>query len=251
METILFDELSKPFSSEDIEWRIQQCGKKGEKIWAICLAYVTNRAIMDRLDYVVGVGNWRNEYAAGPQGGVLCGLSVRVDGEWVTKWDGADNTDVEAIKGGLSGAMKRAAVQWGIGRYLYRLESSFAIVSDRGRYRQKGKDFSFKWDPPELPSWALPSNEKKSRKAMETAKAPSQDFADMPAESQGKISGLANRAIQSYAAHGIDRGDMEGVYGPAEQWSETDYADMRQWLTNLIRAKKDEKEEKIAMKFRR
>ncbi|WP_263317101.1 Rad52/Rad22 family DNA repair protein, partial [Enterobacter hormaechei] len=62
-------------------------------------------------------------------GGVECGISIKVEGEWITKWDAAENTQVEAVKGGRSGAMKRAAVQWGIGRYLYNLEEGFAVVS--------------------------------------------------------------------------------------------------------------------------
>ena len=77
---------------------------------------------------------------------------------WITKWDGAENTDVEGVKGGLSGAMKRAAVQWGIGRYLYGLEETFAIINERGRFRGRTKDQKpFRWDPPELPEWALPA----------------------------------------------------------------------------------------------
>lgn len=69
----------------------------------------------------------------------------------------AENTDIEGVKGGLSGAMKRAAVQWGIGRYLYALEEGFAQVSERGKLRGKTKQGTdFKWDPPQLPAWALP-----------------------------------------------------------------------------------------------
>jgi hypothetical protein len=76
----------------------------------------------------------------------------------VTKWDGAENTDIEAVKGGLSGAMKRAAVQWGIGRYLYDLDEGWANIHDRGRHSAKDKNNKwFKWDPPELPPWALPN----------------------------------------------------------------------------------------------
>ena len=154
--------LRDPFAPEDIEWRVQQAGEKNGKPWARVLAYVTNRAIMERFDEVVGPENWQNEYKAGPAGGVVCGLSVRVaraDGssEWVTKWDGAENSDVEPVKGGLSNAMKRAAVQWGIGRYLYDLEEGWARVHDGGRFSAKGKDGGwFKWDPPELPTWAVP-----------------------------------------------------------------------------------------------
>jgi hypothetical protein len=153
--------LRDPFAPEDIEWRVQTAGEKNGRPWARVLAYVTNRAIMDRLDEVAGPGNWRNEYQPGPAGGVVCGLSVRVpraDGaEWVTKWDGAENSDVEPVKGGLSNAMKRAAVQWGIGRYLYDLDEGWATVTDNGRFSAKTKEGKwFKWDPPELPTWAIP-----------------------------------------------------------------------------------------------
>ena len=53
--------------------------------------------------------------------------------EWITKYDGAPNTDIEAVKGGLSDASKRAAVQWGIGRYLYGMESVWVDVEQRGK----------------------------------------------------------------------------------------------------------------------
>lgn len=150
------------FEPSDIEWRLQQCGKTKEgKIWGMALAYVTNRAIMNRLDEVCGPENWKNEFKAAPDGGILCGISIKVGDEWVTKWDGAENTDIEAVKGGLSGAMKRAAVQWGIGRYLYKLEESWINANENGAYRGKTKDgTTFQWDAPKLPAWALPKGSK-------------------------------------------------------------------------------------------
>ncbi|POP46888.1 recombinase [Superficieibacter electus] len=155
--------LDDPFLPGDIEWRIQRAGKSGENIWAKVLAYVTNRAIMKRLDEVCGKSGWRNEYRDIPNnGGVECGISIKVDGEWITKWDAAENTQVEAVKGGRSGAMKRAAVQWGIGRYLYSLEEGFATVSKErlnGYNYAKTKELgAFYWSPPPLPSWAMPSS---------------------------------------------------------------------------------------------
>ncbi|HEU0013451.1 MAG TPA: Rad52/Rad22 family DNA repair protein [Longimicrobium sp.] len=161
MAEIDFQALQEFFEAEAIEWRIQHAGEKNGRAWAICVPYVTNRAIQSRLDQVVGPENWRNEFRPGPDGGVMCGLSIRVGEEWVTKWDGAENTDVEGVKGGLSGAMKRAAVQWGIGRYLYTLDETFAHVHDNGRFRGKLPDKlggrSFRWDPPELPAAVLPA----------------------------------------------------------------------------------------------
>ena len=155
-------QLDNPFKPSDIEWRVQQMGWNGEKPWAMVLAYVTNRAIMMRLDDVFGKMNWQNIYKEAPCGGVLCGISVKSNGEWVTKWDGAENTAVEATKGGLSGAMKRCAVQWGIGRYLYNLEVGFADCSATkvegftSAYDAKTKKKYF-WNTPRLPKWALPS----------------------------------------------------------------------------------------------
>jgi len=162
--------LSEPFPEQDIEWRVQDCGEKNGKIWARVLAYVTNRAIMERLDDVVGIESWKNEYLPGPSGGVVCGISIKIGDEWVTKWDGAENSNIEGVKGGLSNSMKRAAVQWGIGRYLYKLEAGFAEISEAGRMSGKLKSGNwFRWDPPFLPEWALPETPrmKEVREALE------------------------------------------------------------------------------------
>lgn len=159
--------LQDKFDASDIEWRIGRAGyTKTGKLYGTVLAYITNRAIMNRLDEACGPVNWRNEFRewhVGGRQGVLCGLSIRVGDEWITKWDGAENTDIESVKGGLSDAMKRAGVQWGIGRYLYELEEGFAILGDNGAYfaqgrdKASGKDYRFRWNPPRLPEWALPS----------------------------------------------------------------------------------------------
>jgi len=111
--------LAVPFTDEDIEWRIGHAMKDGSS--ALVLPYVTNRAIMERLDKVVGPENWQNEYIPWREKGVLCILSIRIGGEWIAKQDGADQTDVEPTKGGFSDAMKRTAVQWGMSRDLYKL----------------------------------------------------------------------------------------------------------------------------------
>lgn len=153
-------ELSAPFGNADIEWRAQnfrgpkkaEKGAKFDNGDCLVLPYVTNRAIMERLDEVAGPGHWRNEYQRWGAKGVLCGLSVRLSNpaaseqQWVTKWDGADETDIEATKGGLSSAMKRAAVQWGMGRHLYSLPEvwhpAWVICVDTdqyGRAKYRGK----------------------------------------------------------------------------------------------------------------
>ena len=167
--------LRLPFEEKDLEWRVGNSGtKKDGSAWIKPLVYITNRALMERLDDSVGAENWRNEYKDAPCGGVLCGLSIRIKGEWVTKWDGAENTDVEAVKGGLSNAMKRAGVHWGIGRYLYGVGNVYATVvaaqtkfSISSKIKATGNYVS--WMPPELPAEMLPSTKRINREELQSS----------------------------------------------------------------------------------
>jgi len=159
--------LQAPFHPDDIEWRVQQSGISGKGApWAMVLAYVTNRAIMQRLDEVFGVDGWENKFRTDGDA-IECGIGVRFDDRVVWKFDAAPTTDIEAVKGGGSNAMKRAAVQWGIGRYLYKLDATFAKC-DLGRAHSNRCMFKPKqgqqgqqgqwgtWETPRLPPWALP-----------------------------------------------------------------------------------------------
>ncbi len=172
-EKTIAEKLAEPFDPFDIEWRVQQAGETNGRRWALVLAYVTNRAIMERLDEVFGIGGWQNEYQFMPDGGVVCGIKANllVEGgstdkpryEWVTKYDGADKTNIEATKGGLSNAMKRAGVQWGIGRYLYRLDSTFVNLITKQDKQAHGDYITaivdrqkYFFERPSLPKFAMP-----------------------------------------------------------------------------------------------
>lgn len=162
--------LAEHFNPLDIEWRIQQCGWKDGKAWAMVLAYITNRAIMDRLDQVCTPFGWKNEFRVDEDNAISCGILIKHEGEWIAKWDAAEATQVEAVKGGRSSAMKRAGVQWGIGRYLYNLDVTFALTQlDRPpqgekplweKHYDKKEKKAFFWKHPDLPKWALPQQEK-------------------------------------------------------------------------------------------
>lgn len=126
------DALAAPFADSEIEWRIGQKTKDGKR--ASMLAYLDARAIMNRLDAVVGIGGWRDSYreSHGPKPGVECCLELKIGDEWIGKCDAADQTDIESVKGGYSDALKRAAVKWGIGRYLYSIPVQWADLNERG-----------------------------------------------------------------------------------------------------------------------
>jgi len=117
-------DLAAEFPRADIHWRSQQLTKNQGK--ALALAYIDARHVMNRLDDVCGPENWQSKFEETPKGRVLCSIGIRVGDDWVWKSDGAGNTAVEGEKGGISDALKRAAVQWGIGRYLYALDAVWA-----------------------------------------------------------------------------------------------------------------------------
>lgn len=118
--TDTWNRLAAEFPRDQISWRAQSLTKDGSK--AMALAYVTARDVMERLDEAVGPGNWSNRFDSHGDT-TICYLSIKVGDEWITKADGAGNTDVEAEKGRLSDALKRSAVLWGVARYLYEMPS--------------------------------------------------------------------------------------------------------------------------------
>lgn len=139
-------DLRKPFPPERISWRVGSTTKDKSK--GMALAYIDSRDVQDRLDEVCGPENWQSRYPHA-NGKTVCEIGIRLSHgtpgqhdhfvEWVWKADGAGDTDVEAEKGALSDAFKRAAVRWGIGRYLYDLESPWVELDT---YEKGGQVFA-------------------------------------------------------------------------------------------------------------
>ncbi len=136
----MFDALCEPFSTDEIEWRVGPTNKSrngGDAATkGVALAYIDARTVMDRLDSVCGMDGWQCNYTAGVNGSIVCNIGVRTAGNWVWKADGAGATDMEAEKGALSDAFKRAAVRFGIGRYLYELDSPW-VELEGGKFIKK------------------------------------------------------------------------------------------------------------------
>lgn len=100
------------------KWKVQTA-----KHWGCeCVAYIDARQVMDLLDEVVGPQNWQDHYRE-VAGKVYCDLSIQVEDEWITKSDCGTESNFEREKGQASDAFKRAAVKWGIGRFLYQLST--------------------------------------------------------------------------------------------------------------------------------
>ena len=134
--------LKEPFDPKVISWRVGATAK--DKSSGIALAYVDARDVMKRLDDVCG-DLWQAEY---PFDG-CCRIGVKIGNEWVWRSNGAGETQVEGEKGKFSDAFKRAAVLWGVGRYLYYLDNTWVKIKPQGRSYVLA-------ETPRLPNWALP-----------------------------------------------------------------------------------------------
>lgn len=123
--------LAAPFAPDAVEWRPQ--GKTGPGKRVQLLPYIDARDVQDRLDETVGVDGW--SFALEPlvtSGGELTVARGRLEILGVAKDDVGTASNFEASKGCASDALKRAAVQWGIGRYLYRLPTVWVTLDEAG-----------------------------------------------------------------------------------------------------------------------
>lgn len=121
--------LSAPFPPEKVDWRVGPTTQ--DKTKGMALAYIDARDVMERLDDVCGPENWQCRYSHATTK-TICEIGINL-GEWIWKADGAGDTDKEAEKGAISSAFKRAAVKWGIGRYLYDVNTPWVAIEQRGK----------------------------------------------------------------------------------------------------------------------
>jgi hypothetical protein len=146
-EKALLKQLKDPFDPKFVKWRVGATSQ--DKKSGIALAYIDSREVMKRLDLVCGISNWRKRLIPAVDG-FICEIDIKIDGEWITRSDAAGNTNMAAIKGGASDAFKRAAANWGIGRYLYYLPNVWVAI------KPQGKSFVLA-ETPALPDWARPN----------------------------------------------------------------------------------------------
>lgn len=126
MTEILLHKLRDHFPADRISWRVGAVHNgKG-----MALAYIDARDVMQRLDEVCGPENWQCRYPHA-NSKTVCDIGIRIAGEWIWKSNGAGDTDVEGEKGAMSDAFKRAAVLWGIGQYLYDLDSPWVALDGK------------------------------------------------------------------------------------------------------------------------
>src|SRR5262249_17988589 len=105
----LMAELAAAFDPQEVKF------KPGVVSATRCLAlpYVDARVVQDRLDDVLGLENWQDEYECLPDGSVVCKLRCRIGGEWIVKTDVGGPSEQpdggDRLKAAFSDALKRAA----------------------------------------------------------------------------------------------------------------------------------------------
>jgi len=104
-------------------WKVQTANDYG----CSCVAYIDSRQVQDKLDDVVGPMNWKSRYytvGTGSNEQLFCEISIYDEDkrEWISKADTGTESMTEKEKGLVSDAFKRAAVHFGVGRFLYSLE---------------------------------------------------------------------------------------------------------------------------------
>jgi hypothetical protein len=124
-------ELRRPFLDEEVEWRVERVSNGRASL----LCYLDSRAIQNRLDSAVGPAGWQTEVKI-LDGIFIVGIGIRFGDEWVWKRDGAgqrkmhgDQAELHEGKAGVSDALKRAAVLWGMGRHIYDLPETWVNIN--------------------------------------------------------------------------------------------------------------------------
>lgn len=185
--SIDFNKLKEPMP---FKWRVQQTTKYG----ANCVAYVDARQVQDKLDDVVGPMNWKNEYTI-VDGDLYCTISIwdDVKEQWISKSDTGTESNVEKQKGQASDAFKRAAVHFGIGRFLYSMEiQKLKVAEINGKTVPVGEDGKQIWDVTKYINDRLGKTASKptttTTKKAEVKTAPVEAPAPTPVQADGHVS---------------------------------------------------------------
>ncbi len=152
-ETEILEKLAEPMQDNEIEWKVQTVTRDNSgRLTALIVPYVQARAIQSRLDKVCGL-NWETKYrelSIFNKPAIECTISIYHNNMWISRCDAAEATQFESVKGGYSDALKRAAVQFGIGRFLYSLPQYWVPINNErlqgdcerigGKYKVNGKE---------------------------------------------------------------------------------------------------------------
>ena len=112
--------LAAPFKESDVSWVVVATSNKNTpqmtELWA---PYVEAEPILDRLDDVVGPGGWSLDIEVVGDRSAICRLTILGVTKAGAGQIAAEQKTDQPFKAAATDALKRAAVLFGIGRYLH------------------------------------------------------------------------------------------------------------------------------------
>lgn len=146
----ILEKLAIPFLDDEIEWKVQSVfpNQRDPKLFsALIVPYVSARAIHNRLNQVCGL-DWTSDFRFLPIpncAGIECTISIFHQNRWVSRRDAAEFSQIEALKGAYSDSMKRSAVQFGIGSFLYKMPKTYVDIVEKRPYNDAYESVNSKY----------------------------------------------------------------------------------------------------------
>ena len=169
----IIEVLERPTPPKEVYWiafGVKRKGSSKTEGTATAIPYITSGYVENTLDEAAGKFGWQSDLKQ--VSGVMCmgvGIKDPESGEWLWRWDvGLEKSqDEHGSKSEVTGALKRAARQWGIGRDLKdypkpRVACNIWIGND-----DKARHNSWKTDP----SQAIMDDGKKTKTEAKTEEA--------------------------------------------------------------------------------
>lgn len=135
---------------KDIQYRIGQSGAKGDAGWAMCLIYIDARTATEILDKKYGELGWEFDWEQVPENkwAIRGNMQITKDQKIIKRSDVgypqqgkkySEPDQTEWLKDAVSDALKRCAVQFGVGRELYDAPLLFTkevVVGSNGKVKK-------------------------------------------------------------------------------------------------------------------
>ena len=241
----VFPQLAAPFPGARVRWRTVEVDEREGQVRVV--PYVDATAVMDRLDEVVGPEGWSYDFDLLPDGTVKGKLTIL----GITKCnrgaiEGNDVSTADKVKGDASDGLKRAAVLFGIGRYLAQVGPIWVPYDPA----------TGTFEPPALPDWALSEEERGREQPTTTVRANKPIQTTSPKQADGAPAGkvtardfwtLANQALEQGVPHEqiqaiaqATNGDWNAAMAKLRQAMGADQPD---WLAELAKDPTEDLEE--------
>jgi hypothetical protein len=201
--------LAAPFRDDELKYRAGRTYSKGNVKYTVPLVYIDARTAVARLDAVLGPDGWSSEITFIGTGVYSCKLTVHALGG-VTRMDvgQAGEHETEREKSGVSDAIKRAAAQLGVGRYLYGVDLAETPLEQRNG------------------SWVLPKDWRPHAHVVETVTF------------NAPVSATRGKPLTDAQFNRLQKDMRQMGLTPADLWGDTPLAELTsaqasQWITRL------------------